>query len=156
MEGNGGPLSFNTANPNRITAESGTLSLHIVSLLPPLQDIERELCINSQEQHIRSANLIRLLRRELDSEQADKVQGMLNRLGIQLQQSTPARGSTPSFSQDSETARAGSALLALREIASQGSGSGETGQTDLVKEGKQRQGGTRELSVGKLRQPEPF
>lgn len=114
-------LRLSTAGPNRISAQSsetGHLPLHTHSLLPCVHRFDRVL--DGRERPLRSGNFVDLLRGELNGEQLDRLKKVLSDLGVQLPiHTTPVRGSTPSYSQDSDTARAGSALLALREVCSQ-------------------------------------
>ena len=121
MDDNFGPLHISTARPNRLStqsSESGDLQLRLTDLLPCVHHFEKDLVVDDHEQPVRSTHLISLLREHLNGEQVDRVKKLLNDLGVPLPP-TQARGSTPSNSQDSDLARAGSALLALREFDSQ-------------------------------------
>ena len=123
MDDDFGPLRISTAGANRLStrsSESGNLRLHPTDLLPCVHRFERDLVVDDHDQSLRSTHLISLLRGQLNGEQVDGVKKLLSDLRVQFPLSpTQARGSTPSYPRDSDTARAGSALLALKEVSSQ-------------------------------------
>lgn len=103
--------------------KSGRIPSHLISTLPYLQDIPRDLCINAQRSLLRSYCILRWLRGELDDEQAAIVE---ERLGDKGGAGSPLVmypaalcSQSPMPSQDSDVEMGCSALLALREAENQ-------------------------------------
>ena len=98
--------------------KSGRIPSHLMSSLPYLQDIPRDLCVDAQRSLLRSCCILRWLRGELDDEQAVVVE---ERLGDRTPATHPAalRSQSPLPSQDSDLEMGCSALLALREADTQ-------------------------------------
>ena len=123
MDDNFGPLCISTACPNRLSAqsnESKNTRLLVTDLLPCVHHLEKDIVVDDHERPLRTTHLISLLRGQLNGDQVGRFKKLLGDLGVQLPLSpAQARCSTPSYSADSDTARAGSALLALREVDSQ-------------------------------------
>lgn len=102
---------------------AGRIPSHLISTLPYLQDIPRDLCINAQRSLLRSYCVLRWLRGELDDEQATIVE---ERLGDKGGAGSPLAlypaalcSQSPTPSQDSDVEMGCSALLALREADTQ-------------------------------------
>ncbi|DBA87249.1 TPA: hypothetical protein ACH3X1_004312 [Trebouxia sp. C0004] len=104
-------------------AKSGRVPSHLISTLPYLLDVPRDLCVDAQRVLVRSHCILRWLRGELDDEQAAIVEKGLGDKGcggppLALH---PAiiRSQAPMPSQDSDIEMGCSALLALREADNQ-------------------------------------
>lgn len=127
MDENFAPLRFSSIGPDYIGVTSapktGYIPLHLIPLLPIIQAVPRDLCIDAREPLFCSEHIIKWVRGELDHAQAARVEKLLKDKGVVgvhfPLQATPARGISPSQSQDSDTYKASSALLALREASSQ-------------------------------------